>query len=120
MKTEEEMDKEEDQIISALWELGQKHYESFFDSMKLNVLCFLVLISITFVIGSDILIAWTCIGAVACLSINMIVFGILYWDEKRSLIQLKNMMKQARRIESMHQFIIDYGKTSIASREERK
>jgi ABC-type multidrug transport system fused ATPase/permease subunit len=116
MKTEEEMDKEEDQMISDLRELAQKSYESFFNITKLNVLCFLILVSITFVIGSDILIAWTCIGAVACLSINMIVLGLAYLDEKRSLIQLKNMMRQARRIESMHQLIIDFGKASIEKR----
>ena len=109
MKTIEEMDKEEDQLIEALLKIGQESREILFNSIKLNVVFFLVLVGIVLMLGSDIVIAWTCMVAVGILSLDMIVLLSMCLWQKISLLRLKALMKMLRDVEILHQAIIQAG-----------
>jgi hypothetical protein len=110
MKTIEEMEKEEAQLIAALWKIGQESREKLFNLIKLNVLGYIVLVATVLMLGSDIIIAVTCITAVIALSLNLMTLLALCLFQKMTLLRLKILFKELREI---HQLAIHEGKLEI-------
>ena len=99
MKTIEEMDREEDQLIETLRKSGQEDREMLFNAIKKNVLIFVVLVAIVVMFCSDIAIAWASIVAAIVLSLNLMSLLGLYLFHRIAVRGLKQVMRQVRAIE---------------------
>jgi uncharacterized protein YqfA (UPF0365 family) len=107
MKTIEEMDKEDEQTIEKLRKSGQEDRETLFNAIKNNVLVFVVLVAIIVIFCSDIAIAWACIAAAVVLALNLISLLGLYLYHRISIRCLKQLMKQVRAVEMIHQLFVE-------------
>ncbi len=102
----EEMDKEDEQTIEKLRKSAQEDREILFNAIKNNVIIFVVLVAIVFLINSDIVIAWASITAAIALSLNLMSLLGLYLYHRIAIRGLKQLMKQIRTIEMIHQLFI--------------
>ena len=113
MKTVKEMEREEQEIITALSKLGQESREHYFRVVKIGCGCFVFLSVIAVVFLSDFWIACVCFGSALGLSLDMMMLGGICICQNINLFLLKAVMIRARQIEEIHEVAIQSGRAAV-------